>query len=360
MIGKYRYFYAGGNTPEGFISYYSDVMPQEQAFRIFCIKGGPGTGKSTFMKYIGKHYLELGIDVDYLKCSSDPESIDGIVLKNKSIAFLDGTSPHITDPINPGAVDEIIDLAKFIDIGKLENKKADIIKLVNTISAAFQYAYVYLNCAGAEYDHLNKIFNRYVDETSVVKFISYLDLPNEKSINGRKKRYFGSSINSQGMVNELSGLVSGIDNVYLVDMPAGYKNGFLMKNISEEIIRRGYDVEELYCPLLPRALPEHIISTEANIAVLTCNEFHDKNIFDGNNVTDIKSVNIKDIYEIDKTGINEMKKDMKSNIDKAITALKHAKAMHDDLENYYVDAMDFSGVDNCKSEMIEKIDELIG
>jgi len=55
-----------------------------------------------------------------------------------------------------------------------------------------------------------------------------------------------------------------------------------------------------------------------------------------------------------------MKKDMKSNIDKAITALKHAKAMHDDLENYYVDAMDFSGVDNCKSEMIEKIDELIG
>ena len=82
MAGKYRYYFPGGNTPEGFVSYYRDIMPQSEAARIFCIKGGPGTGKSTLMKQIGEHYIDEGMDVDLLKCSSDPASLDGIVIKN--------------------------------------------------------------------------------------------------------------------------------------------------------------------------------------------------------------------------------------------------------------------------------------
>ena len=46
MSGKekiLRYF-AGGNTPVGFYSYYNQVLTQDKANHIFCIKGGPGTG----------------------------------------------------------------------------------------------------------------------------------------------------------------------------------------------------------------------------------------------------------------------------------------------------------------------------
>ncbi len=60
MEGKTRNLYPGGNTPCGFYSYYNYILPQRKAEKIFCIKGGPGTGKSTLMKKIGRHFVDKG------------------------------------------------------------------------------------------------------------------------------------------------------------------------------------------------------------------------------------------------------------------------------------------------------------
>ena len=65
------------------------------------------------MKEVGNHFAEQGEDVDFLWCSSDPDSLDGIVLKKRRIALLDGTAPHVVDPQNPGAVDEILNLGEY-------------------------------------------------------------------------------------------------------------------------------------------------------------------------------------------------------------------------------------------------------
>src|SRR5690554_2731061 len=110
MSGKARHYFPGNNTPEGFFSYYHYILSQHEAKKIWCIKGGPGVGKSTFMKKIGKSILSLGYDVDFLHCSSDNSSIDGIVIRDLKISIIDGTKPHIVDPINPAAVDSIINL----------------------------------------------------------------------------------------------------------------------------------------------------------------------------------------------------------------------------------------------------------
>ena len=46
---KERHLFPGGNTSKGFYSLYRYVLSQDDAKRILCIKGGPGTGdrKST-------------------------------------------------------------------------------------------------------------------------------------------------------------------------------------------------------------------------------------------------------------------------------------------------------------------------
>ena len=164
MTGKYRYFFPGGNTPDGFVSYYRDILYQNEAARIFCIKGGPGTGKSTFMKEIGNYYLNKGYNVDFLKCSSDPDSLDGIVVKDKRTAIIDGTKPHVTDPLNPGAVDEIIDLGVLIDRDKICKDREVIVGLNEEISETFEYAYGYLKCAKILLEQKNKILKKYVSE----------------------------------------------------------------------------------------------------------------------------------------------------------------------------------------------------
>ena len=47
---KERHLFPGGNTSKGFYSFYRYVLSQDDANRILCIKGGPGTGKSQLMK----------------------------------------------------------------------------------------------------------------------------------------------------------------------------------------------------------------------------------------------------------------------------------------------------------------------
>lgn len=95
--------FPGAVTAQGFYSFYH-YMIQQNANHIFILKGGPGVGKSTFMKKVGQTMLDHGYDIEYHCCSSDNSSIDGVVIPNLKIALLDGTAPHIVDPKNPGAV----------------------------------------------------------------------------------------------------------------------------------------------------------------------------------------------------------------------------------------------------------------
>ena len=50
-IGYPKYL-LGANSCEGFVSYFADNYDALSDWRAYIIKGGPGTGKSSFMKYI--------------------------------------------------------------------------------------------------------------------------------------------------------------------------------------------------------------------------------------------------------------------------------------------------------------------
>ena len=43
-------YFPGANTPEGFYSYYSDILKPDETEHKIILKGGPGTGKSSLMK----------------------------------------------------------------------------------------------------------------------------------------------------------------------------------------------------------------------------------------------------------------------------------------------------------------------
>jgi predicted ATPase len=96
--GHVRKVFPGANTGRGFLSFFDYVIP-EDARRIFVIKGGPGVGKSTFMRKIAEKITELGYDVEYHCCAADPDSLDGVVIPAFDIGLLDGTAPQsaVTD-----------------------------------------------------------------------------------------------------------------------------------------------------------------------------------------------------------------------------------------------------------------------
>ncbi|MDF2547200.1 MAG: ATPase [Anaerosolibacter sp.] len=91
--GSIKKVFPGGNTAKGFFSYYDNIIGTD-ATRLFIIKGGPGVGKSSFMKKIAQEMIDKGYDVEFHQCSSDNGSVDGIVIPALKIAMIDGTAPH--------------------------------------------------------------------------------------------------------------------------------------------------------------------------------------------------------------------------------------------------------------------------
>ena len=56
-------YFLTANSADGFINGFKSVYDANDGWRVFLIKGGPGTGKSTFMKNVSQALYENGKDV---------------------------------------------------------------------------------------------------------------------------------------------------------------------------------------------------------------------------------------------------------------------------------------------------------
>ena len=65
------------------------------------VVGESGCGKSTLMKRVAAAAEERGLQVEYIRCSGDPDSLDAILLPEKKTAIVDGTAPHERAAIGP-------------------------------------------------------------------------------------------------------------------------------------------------------------------------------------------------------------------------------------------------------------------
>ena len=70
------YFFLGANSEEGFFSLYDQLLGG-RLDDLMILKGGPGCGKSTFMRRVGAAMERAGERIVYINCSGDPDSLDG-------------------------------------------------------------------------------------------------------------------------------------------------------------------------------------------------------------------------------------------------------------------------------------------
>ncbi len=146
-----RRFFAASNSAKGFRNYYGECFSESRCDRLYIIKGGPGTGKSHFMRTVARHASMAGYTVTEYDCSSDPVSLDGILLQKAGlpvIGLLDGTAPHVCEPTTPGVREEIVNLGALWDASRLTGEGKEIRRLAARKTAAYERAYSYLRAAG--------------------------------------------------------------------------------------------------------------------------------------------------------------------------------------------------------------------
>ena len=139
-------FYLGANSPTGFYSLYSELLPPETASVIYILKGGPGCGKSTLMRQVAQQAAQAGETVEYILCSADPDSLDAVVLPRLGAALVDGTAPHVVEPKYPGAVEQYVNLGDCYDRAGLRAIRGEILTCMDGYKEHYQRAY---RCLGA-------------------------------------------------------------------------------------------------------------------------------------------------------------------------------------------------------------------
>ena len=159
-------YFAAANSFNGFVSFFDVIFPSKEFDRIYVLKGGPGTGKSSFMKKMSAALKDRKCEIDEIYCSSDPHSLDGIIAKkgSKKIAIIDGTAPHERDAVIPGAIDEIINLGESWDSRWLTAKKDKILEVGKDKSLAYQTGYSYLKIAGSADELINRTYETIFDK----------------------------------------------------------------------------------------------------------------------------------------------------------------------------------------------------
>lgn len=362
--GKLKKLFPGGNTSQGFYSYYDHIISPD-ATRIFIIKGGPGVGKSTLMRSVGETMLENGYDVEYHCCSSDNGSLDGVCIPQIGIALIDGTAPHVVDPKNPGAVDEIVHLGDFWDEGLMRQNKEAILKSNRRVGRLFQMAYFSLKEAKSIQEEWESYITEATDfgrvnESAVSMWRDIFSgvTPNFRE-QGHSRHLFANAITPDGPMNYLDTILQETEKLYVIKGEPGSGKAALIGRTADQARTLGLFTEVYHCSLVPQNADVVVIpELSAAVANLSAPVLFNPNCL--GNLKSLTEINLSAfINQAILSGytdeISSCRERFTAAFDRAVRFIGRAKAEHDLMESYYIPAMDFAAINAKKEEILTRV-----
>lgn len=333
-------FFVGANSGSGFQNLFSQVTDETRSYDVMVLKGGPGVGKNTFMRQIGKTMEESGTPVEYLWCSGDPDSLDGVVIPALRCAVVDGTSPHVVEPRFPAAVGRYVDLGRFYDLTAAKLDAEQVKAHTYAYKRSYERAYRYLKaarlveqesvaCAAAAFDRRHAMAR--------LERIGAREIHARGNEAGETALCFLGSITHKGYIWRFDSVDVLCPKVYaLADSWELAGDGLaLLRDMAAE---KGWDTISCVAPEDPGRL-EHLLIPGLGLAFVTTRpgmEYPGK---------PFRRIRLDALAEPAEKGRQRLQVRLTSLLrDEGVAALRAAKASHDALEAVYNPYVDFDGV----------------
>lgn len=361
MSGDNIRFFAGTNSGNGFFSVLDKIYNIEDGWNAFLIKGGPGSGKSSLMKKLGAALSQdHGCEVHYIHCSSDPDSLDGIVLPQYNICMLDATPPHTLEPAYPGACEHIVNVTACWDSDKLYNAKDDIAALSAQCSSHHGTAQVYIKAAAGIEQNIYDKAKQYINRDKLQKYTENLckkELTFEGKDTGKEQIRLISAISPNGIMQYDCTPELLCDRIICINDEFGAVTAYMLKMIRDKALANGLEIISCLDPLQPKRL-QHIIFPKLRLAFVSNSGRKESGIKQDKNIF-AKRFYDMDMLSLSKQKIIFGKRVINDLINQAAQQMKQAKLIHDRLERYYINAMNFDMMDSLYDEMLGEIVSLI-
>ena len=335
-------YFVASNSAEGFFSYYHEVFDHPRVKRVFAIKGGPGTGKSRFLREVAMRGEQAGCRCEYIYCSSDPDSLDGVILScgEESIALMDATFPHVYEPSRPGVREEIINLGAFWDRAELVKRAETIETLNQTKAQAYERAYRYLAGIGRLCQNRDALVKPFVDFGGIATLAKRMmrDVREEG-----KSEIYPTLMRSIGMRGEvmLDTFLRQASKIYLIEDCRGIAS-YLMQELLSFAKQKGLRVRLSYDPVLTDRL-DGMFLCESRLAfvvaspqscVYPCKQIRMRRFLDTASMKGVRGE------------VNFCERMRRLMMEGATGALARVRELHFLVEKEYISSMQFSEKEN--------------
>lgn len=339
-----RTYFLGANSHKGFASLYSGFCRSEGDM-LHIIKGGPGTGKSGFMRRIGKKAEELGYDVEYVLCSGDPDSLDGVYIPAMHEGFVDGTAPHISDPGIFGVSGDYIYVGSFCRLPFSEKDKKRIKSIDIRYKALYSRAYDYLGSAASVFSaSMPKIMPADGKAAVFAQLDTVLDTVNGSRLPINAAHRFVSAISCKGNIR-----YDTAEYEYtVIESSVGFEYEAL-SHIYDECMKRGIPAVACHSPLEPEKLEAVLLPCSKTAFAARSTGIEGKDTF--NCDSHIPAAALKSAA----AELREGEKLRFQLISLASAKLSDAKALHDELESVYKPYMDFASLTRFTDKYIDNL-----
>lgn len=350
-------FFLGATNANGYVSYFHDTYNPENGGKYFILKGGPGSGKSSFMKKSADEIEKEGFIVHKIHCSSDPSSLDAVLFPELNAGIFDGTAPHIMEPVLPGVCDEIVNLGECWDSRLLRQNRVVLTDLKREYKELHKKSTDFLFVA-SRFDKENlKTVSRTIDGEKLERYITRLctrEICVSKNGNGKLYKRFLSAVTPENVVVFNDTVVELATKIIVIRDEFSAVSPLITLNLCAYALKNGFDVIACYCPLFPKEKIEHLFIPELSLAIFTSNSYHKAPKEFGKQVHASRFLD-KEALVFKKEFLDFNKRAKSELIIESALKLKQAKAVHDNMEDYYVEAMDFDILENMRQKVVSKI-----
>ena len=349
-------FFMGTNTADGYVSLFPELFDAKDGWTVYLIKGGPGTGKSGLMKRIAQEAQQRGYLVQRVYCSSDPKSLDAVRIPALKVCLLDATAPHTLDPQYPGAAETIVNLGEAWNEKKLQENAQRIFTLTDCNKDLHRRSVLFFQAAACAMEDSRRRGLRTLSTEKIERYAQRfaareLICSNAK---GEEKRCFLNGNTPNGFLTMFDTAEFYCDKIIRITDETGAAAGELMENLRRYAIGNGVRVLTCLNPFLPNGRPLHVIFPEERIGFFTDNFLQHFTPYAHKTLRGARFEKADEPVS-GKQRIQFNKKAATQFIGDGVALLDKAKKVHDELEQFYIDAMDFERVNQITEDLMKEI-----
>ena len=350
-------FYLGANSPGGFYSLYDELLRPEEARSIYILKGGPGCGKSSLMRRVGAAMEAHGLDVEYIVCSGDPDSLDAVVIPALKTALVDGTAPHVVEPKYPGLVEEYVNLGACYDREGLQGVRDGLMGCMKGYKGCYQRAYRCLTAAAQIGEDVRALLLTPAVEAKMSKRargILSREIKKGDGDAGRAVRRFLGAVTWKGALCNFETVEALCRRVYELSDPYGMAHPMLSQ-LAAGALAAGHDAILCPSPLCPDRL-EHLLIPALSLAFVSAPPSEPWPQKPYRRIR-LDAMAGPEVLRRNKARLRFSRRVRAALTEEAVEALAQAKGMHDELEALYNPHVDFGQVYGIADGIIRHLEE---